>query len=66
MLFVSACRRGTNAEDHSEQSWTSFLQVLVASVQRLSGRSLAIGNTKTLQEEIQELHNRVEDLTRQV
>lgn len=42
------------------------MQTLVASVQRLSGRKLPIGNTKTLEEEAQELRNQLEDLTGEV
>ena len=55
----------TNAES-SDQAWTTILQTLVASVQRLSGRKLPIGNTKTLEEERRELRNQLEELAREV
>ncbi|KAH0840265.1 hypothetical protein J3R83DRAFT_1272 [Lanmaoa asiatica] len=57
---------GVAAVEDSEQAWTTILQTQVASVQRLSRRKLPIGNTKTLEGEIQELRNQVEVLTREV
>ena len=53
-------------EVSSEQAWTTFLQTLVVSVQRLSGRKLPIGNTKLLEAEAQELRDQLKELTREV
>ncbi|KAF8443028.1 hypothetical protein L210DRAFT_3153707 [Boletus edulis BED1] len=56
---------GIATMEDSDQAWTTYLQTLVASVQRLCGRKLPVGNTKMLEEEAQGLRKQLEVLTRE-
>ncbi|KAF8440770.1 armadillo-type protein, partial [Boletus edulis BED1] len=56
---------GIATMENSDQAWTTYLQTLAASVQRLCGRKLPVGNTKVLEEEAQGLRKQLVDLTRE-
>ncbi|KIK96072.1 hypothetical protein PAXRUDRAFT_32637 [Paxillus rubicundulus Ve08.2h10] len=51
--------------EDSDNAWTDFVQRLIASVQRFAGRKIAFGNTSGVKQEIQELRDKVDDLTQQ-